>query len=452
MIITLIKVKDTSKISNKIKSITIIIMLFLITNIYLFNIYSFTRNTYQKQIYQEFNDSKEALSLTGLYEYSIRNLTLTLTQKKIIPDISSIKYFDEEKKSSYHGIYQDKNLILVQMETIDNFMIDEELTPTLYQMMHHGINFTNRYAPLYTTGYTFQTEFVVNMGLLPFKSTNNPISNYTNIEYSHTLPKIFKNNGYDVNSYHANQGIFYNRDKMHQVFGYNTHYDKDNLHMTSMLDSTLLNNNQDLIVKNSKFFSFVITYSAHMPFKKDNEYCRLYYQEVKDKYPNSTEEYICALAQAKDTDTFFQQLIQTLKDKNQLENTVIIAYADHFPYGMSAITNIKQTSDINLLSKVPFFIYNVNGPEISNNNLTSTIDIMPIILDLFGIDNTNTLGKNTLYQTDNVVVFDKNHWINNNYYYQYGINYNNNEEIKETNQEVQNLINLSNYLIENNVK
>lgn len=452
MIIALIKVKYTSKIKPQVKITIIISILFIMISIYTINIYSLTKNPYQQQIYNEFNDSRESLVLTGLYEYSIRNLSLTLSKSSEIPEINLNEYFKEAKKSSYHGIYRDKNLILVQMETIDNFMINEDATPNIYQMMNDGINFTNRYAPLYTTGYTFQTEFVVNTGLLPFTSTNNPICNYTNFNYPNTLANFFKEKGYDVNSYHANQGIFYNRNKMHQAFGYNTHYDKDNLHMTSMLDSTLLKGNEDLIIKNSKFFSFVITYSAHMPFNKHNSYCGLNYQEIKDKYPNATEEYICALSQAKDTDNFFKDLIQTLKNKNLLENTVIIAYTDHFAYGMKEVASLKQTSDINLLSKVPLFIYNINGLQISNNNLTSSIDIMPIILDLFGIDNTNTIGKNTLYQTDNVIIFDQNHWLNNQYYYQYGFNIKDNEEMKITNQNVKETIKLSNYLIEKNVK
>ena len=62
------------------------------------------------------------------------------------------------------------------MESMDDWMVNEEVTPTMYEMMNHGFNFTNHYSPGYVTGETANTEFVANTGMYP--SINKLSPNY----------------------------------------------------------------------------------------------------------------------------------------------------------------------------------------------------------------------------------------------------------------------------------
>lgn len=57
------------------------------------------------------------------------------------------------------GIFAGKNLIVIQMETIDYWMITEEDLPAIYSLMNEGIHFTNVYTPGFAIGYTFKTKF-----------------------------------------------------------------------------------------------------------------------------------------------------------------------------------------------------------------------------------------------------------------------------------------------------
>lgn len=51
-------------------------------------------------------------------------------------------YIDEnykEDNNEYTGIFKDKNFIFVMMESMDDWLVNEEVTPTMYMMMQHGL-------------------------------------------------------------------------------------------------------------------------------------------------------------------------------------------------------------------------------------------------------------------------------------------------------------------------
>ena len=78
---------------------------------------------------------------------------------------------------------------------------------------------------------------------------------------------------------------------------------------------------------------------------------------------------------------------QALKDNDLLDNTVIVAYADHYLYTLSDKTILdqyKQTEN-NLINHTPFFIWSNDMERVNVNKVTSQIDILPTVLNLFGI-------------------------------------------------------------------
>ncbi len=48
---------------------------------------------------------------------------------------------------------------MVMLESIDNFVVNEDVMPTLSYMMNNGWNFTQRYSALTGGGSTIATEF-----------------------------------------------------------------------------------------------------------------------------------------------------------------------------------------------------------------------------------------------------------------------------------------------------
>ena len=96
------------------------------------------------------------------------------------------------EKNELTDIFKDKNLIYVMLESIDDWLITEETTPTLYKMQQEGWNFTNRYAPQFFSGYTFGSEFSANTGLYLMDNYDK----YNDNTFTYALPNLFKQKGY----------------------------------------------------------------------------------------------------------------------------------------------------------------------------------------------------------------------------------------------------------------
>ena len=173
--------------TNK-KSIIYIILLFLVlhTIIPLFLgkandelTWSTWRNP--RNIYINYNDSNKSMMISGLYEYSFRDFYLTYLKPKTSPNEKELEFLEEEYKkeeenysNKYTGKYKDKNLIIIQLEGLDSWMLTEKDTPTLYKMMNNSINFTNHYSYYNGGGSTFNSEFAVNTGFItPLSYTQN---------------------------------------------------------------------------------------------------------------------------------------------------------------------------------------------------------------------------------------------------------------------------------------
>ena len=106
-----------------------------------------------------------------------------------------------------------------------------------------------------------------------------------------------------------------------------------------------------------------------MPFTNTKGVCQLLLEKQKEEIlasdPNAvieektyTEEE-CSRLQARETDNMINLLITKLRDNNLLENTVIVAFADHYLYTLTdqnILAQYKET-DNNLINHTPFLIW-----------------------------------------------------------------------------------------------
>ena len=77
------------------------------------------------------------------------------------------EYEAAQKDNAYTGLLAGKNVIMVQLEAIDTWMLQEAYMPNLAKLKSEGLVFTNHYTPAYISAGTFNTEFMTNSGLLP---------------------------------------------------------------------------------------------------------------------------------------------------------------------------------------------------------------------------------------------------------------------------------------------
>ena len=133
----------------------------------------------------------------------------------------------------------------------------------------------------------------------------------------------------------------------------------------------------------------------------------------------------CVRRQAKETDYMMELLLQNLEEKNLIDNTVIVVFTDHYLYTLSdkTILDKYKETDNNLINKTPFFIWSNNTKETKIKEPTSQLNILPTVLNLFGINHNpnNYIGEDALNpKYDGIVFFSDYSWYDGNVYVENG--------------------------------
>lgn len=407
-----------------------------------------------RNIYINFNDNNKSMMVSGIYEYSIRNFYITFIKTKKSNNYEDINFLEEEYNkeeenysTSYTGKYKDKNLILLQLEGTDNWLITEKDTPTLYNMMNNSINFTNHYSYYNGGGSTFNSEFAVNTGFItPLSYTQNAYTFNKNY-FPYSLANLFKASDYSVNAFHMNDSEYYSRGTNYKNWGYENYYGLKDLgtykNDSYTLDRELILNEtfQEKMFNSEKFVDYIITYSGHLPFTTEKGVCKkLVIEDIlaEEKLEELPKDYIlpemteedCARRQAKETDYMVELLLNTLQEKGLIENTVIVVFTDHYLYTLSDQTILdkyKETSN-NLINKTPFFIWDNGETKKKITSVTSQLNIMPTLLNLFGLEYHPNyyIGEDALNNNYHGIVFFSDYsWYDGNVYVDGGIVTNN---------------------------
>jgi phosphoglycerol transferase MdoB-like AlkP superfamily enzyme len=358
-------------------------------------------NTFKnpRNIYDNFNDSNKSMKISGMYEYTIRDFYITFLkpedeisqEDKEFLD-SAYAQSDSDTANYYTGLFQGKNLIFLQLEGMDSWMLTKKNTPNLYSLKSNSIDFKNHYSIYTGGGSTFNSEFAVNTGFTtPLSYTENVYSFNTNT-FDVTMAKLFKAQNYSVNAFHMNSKDFYSRGINYKSWGYDNYYGlmdvKKYYDESYKLDRELILNEtfyNKMFQQSGNFVDYIITYSPHTPFSTKNGVSKMLAKEkYGDDIPELSEE-DCALLAAQETDNMVGMLIQALKDNGLYENTVIVAYADHYLY------TLKDKSII--------WSYDLDYKSVKQ--VTMQTNILPTVLNLFGISydsnrfiSEDALGKN----------------------------------------------------------
>ena len=399
-----------------------------------------------RNIYNSFNDNNKSMTVTGIYEYTVRNFYITFLKNKNTTNEEDITFLKEEyskevnkTKNKYTGKYQDNNLIIIQLEGLDSWLINKNDTPTIYNLMKNSINFTNHYSYYNGGGSTFNSEFAVNTGFItPLSYTQNAYT-FNKNSFPYSLAHLFKEQGYTVNAFHMNTKEYYSRGTNYKNWGYDNYYGlvdqntyKDNSYY---LDRELLLNEEfkEKMFSSEKFVDYIITYTNHMPFNPEKGNCKMLLDLDSKENENTsydlTEE-DCARRQAKETDYMVELLISELKTREILDKTTIVVFTDHYLYTLSDKTILdkyKNTSN-NLINHTPFFIYTNNKDKKTIKTVTSQLNILPTVLNLFGIDyNPNYyIGEDALNNNYQKLVFFSDYsWYDGNVYVDGGLVTNN---------------------------
>ena len=425
---------------------------------------SFENDNY---IYTTMTDRNAAFKLCGFYQYELKDLKRTLfansgdqeERMEVVAD-----FFEGREKeggqdiNSMTGIFMDKNVIFVLMESIDDIACKEEVMPTLYRMAEEGINFSNMYAPICGTAATANSEMVTNVGLYA-PVDGSLVYSFADNYFPYSLAARLTDAGYTAKQFHYNTPSFYSRDLLNSAFGYQEYvsfqgYPQPTLDTTLVKEEGLYNR----FVEDVPFFNYIITYTAHLSYNGTNgpaAYAMEQYPEYADM--TESEEVNYYFAKARITDDMLGGLLDRLEADGILEDTVVIAIGDHYPYGIEDEDVLYALSDVEryeqLLYKVPCVIWTPGMTPVTVDKLTSSADLVPTVVNLMGLGDVSMyIGCDAFDESyEGYVYFADGSWLMDDaYYFQGKVIYGTagEEELSKRNQQVMELITVNDNILE----
>lgn len=328
--------------------------------------------------------------------------------------------------NEYTGLFKGKNLILLTAEGFSGFVIDPELTPTLYKLSTQGFVFNNFYTPYWYVS-TSDGEFVETTGLIP----KSGVWSYTKVAKNY-MPFAFGNQfqalGYKTFAFHNNTYTYYHRDRSYPTMGY-TYYGLGN---GMEVKKTWPESDVEMIEKSVEYYldgsgqpfhAYYMTVSGHLPYAfGDNQMSSKYKDLVKDlDYSTPVKAYIACQIEL---DRALETLIQKLDEAGELENTVIALGADHYPYGLEnkeyrELCGQPMTEPFSLYENT-FILWSGDMTEpVVVDKYCCSMDIAPTLANLFGLpyDSRLYIGTDIFAPEPHYVIFNDRSFINDKIMY-----------------------------------
>jgi lipoteichoic acid synthase len=362
-------------------------------------------------------DKNKIIRYLGVFTFHFHDVktfaTENFTANKYLSakDKEAIEQFYNDRLpagSSFEGIAKGKNLIVIQLEALQEFLINlkvdgREVTPFLNSFLKDSLYFDNFYYQV-GNGNTSDAEFLLNTSLYPLKDGSvyfrYPLNLY------HTLPQQLKEKGYATEVYHAYSPSFWNRTVMYGNIGFDRFYSNKDFKTDEILgwalsDASFFRQTLDKLNPGKPFYSFMITLSSHYP---NNAFSNVNNFDVGEYKKTNVGNYIRA---AHYVDSNLKVFIEGLKKKGLYDNSLIVIYGDHLgllkkdaPELMKFLGRENNEYEWMKLQKVPLLLH---YPGLKNGEAVHAaageIDLFPTIANLMDLDASYALGKDMLNTT-----------------------------------------------------
>ena len=196
-------------------------------------------------------------------------------------------------------------------------------------------------------------------------------------------------------------------------------WEKTDTYLQNRLVKFLKNYDND-----ERFMTWLTTVTSHQPYGSStygDKYLYLFEDSKYDDYNIKLKRYMSKL---KVLDDGIGVLLKGLKEQGKLEDTVIILYGDHYPYGLS--NNIlKEALPYSIEEKyenerVPFVIWSNDLEATTYTKYTTYVNILPTIANLFNLEHDSRYytGEDLFSNNyESISVFADGSWKNEIAYY-----------------------------------
>lgn len=342
-------------------------------------------------------------------------------EKMSVEDV--LKNMEEVKNkpsgNRLHGIGEGKNLILVQVEALQNFVLNanyngQEITPNLNSLLQKDTLYFNHYYSNIGKGNTVDAEFSTLNSLYPVIDRE-CYTLYVNNTFK-GLPWLLRDKGYDALAIHGYKGDFWNREVAYPGQGFREFYSMEDLDMSETIglgisDKSMFKQAVDILKKeDGPFFSFIVTLTNHHPFILDPKDVTL---SLKEEHKET--KFGSYLQTVRYTDEAIGQFIKQLKAEGLYDNSILVFYGDHHGLNSGMDNNqeimgeyLGRPYDYDEMLNVPLLIHIPNSGV--NETITTTggqVDFLPTIANIMNIDleQPYILGQDLVNAKDGFVAF-----------------------------------------------
>ncbi|MEI6213709.1 MAG: LTA synthase family protein, partial [Desulfuromonadales bacterium] len=371
------------------------------------NAYEFLETGNSPDRYKEIEDY--SLHHYGMFASSYLELYNFRNTKE---SVNKLKRWREGNSQQISGKRQQggvPSVLLIQVESLDANIIGQKwhgklITPYLSRIAKENVYFP--YTLSYrSAGGTSDTEIAILNNVEPLSDT--PTISIQSYDFPNSLPRVFRNNNFNVRAFHGNEGRYYNRDAAYSQMGYDIFYDQQRMMLPTegwgasdarVFDFAL----QHLSSKRKPFFDYIITMSSHEPFTNVHNYYTT--DRFNDVTPQRLKDYFVSISY---TDRSLGLLVNSVREK--YPNSYIFIFGDHTPYVLrnKSSYGIAMTDvDDRAMQFVPMIIITPDHKKKQESRYAASfLDIAPTIIRNNNINYTYQIqGDDLLGELKNTMI------------------------------------------------
>ncbi|WP_213519447.1 LTA synthase family protein [Paenibacillus montaniterrae] len=340
-----------------------------------------------------------------------------ITQQTIY-DIKNIK---PSEQPILKGSAKGKNLIIIQMESLQNFVVNlkvegQEITPNFNKLINENYYF-NKFYQQVGQGNTSDAEYVVNSSLyIPPRGAATQM--YADRELP-SLPKLLKQHNYESATFHTNVVEFWNRGELYESLGFDHYYDakffgEEDTVFFGASDDVLYRKTVDKLVEmdaaDNPFYAQVISMTAHHPYTMPDDKKLI---TLPERYEDTlVGDYLIAQNYA---DKALGEFVEDLKEKGLWEDSLIVIYGDHLGLPIYSL----NSGELELMKEIYGRDYTytdmINIPLVVINDgvtegkvfeqIGGQVDLLPTIANLMDISLEDQIhfGQDIFNNEDNLL-------------------------------------------------
>ncbi len=378
------------------------------------------------RLYQDVYDLNTLVEKIGIFnftledalKYLLRSNLVTADDKAFLASFAKSRVsVASKKKPQYFGIAKNKNIIIVQIESLENCVIGQtlggqEITPNLNQLVNQGVYFTNYYTQV-GPGNTADAEFSTLNSLYPL-SDDVVFVDYAQ-NYYQALPADLVKNGYHTYALHGDVPTFWNRSNIYPNLGYQKQISEDDYVITRPIgkgpsplgdEDFLMQSLPKMETFKQPFLSTLITLSSHTPFELPQDLQTLPIpQNTNLNY--TQQQYLESIHYM---DKALGEFMAKLQTEPFYKNSIILVYGDHESYTniCDQLNTAPQTFPALFNSQVPLLILHSGIPAEQIATPASHLDFFPTVANLVGVASPKSILGQDIFNTQTAVVTRRN--------------------------------------------